>query len=81
MKSVWNRLSTGGRVVFLFSIVAAGAAVVLTARRDLASREASAIRGDPEIWRRVTLFPGGATAYLVAGRRQGSSDTPARDTA
>lgn len=69
MKSLWKNLGTGGRIALLVGLALAVVALVLTARRDLNTRDPATIRGNPEVWQRVTRFPGGAAAYLVAGRR------------
>lgn len=69
MKSLWKGLETRGRVALLLGLTAGAIALVLTARKDLKTRDPAAIRGDPELWQRVTHFPGGAAAYLIAGRR------------
>lgn len=71
MKSVWKCLGTRGRMALLFGLTVGAVALVLTARKDLSTRDPAAIRGDPEMWQRVTRFPGGAAAYLVTGRRAG----------
>lgn len=70
MRSMWRALSLPGRVALVVGLVVAGTAVVITARRDLAERDPATVRGDPDIWRRVTFMPGAAAAYLVAGRRR-----------
>lgn len=69
MKASWARLPPTGRVALLVGIAAAALTLVATARHDLARRNTASIRGNPEIWDKVTRLPGGATAYLVAGRR------------
>lgn len=45
------------------------ATLIATARRDLRARDSSWIRGNPKVWDKATRLPGGATAYLVGGRR------------
>lgn len=69
MKALWAKLPPAGRVALLAGMVAAGVTLVATARRDLARRDTDLIRGNPEVWDRVTRLPGGATAYLIAGRK------------
>lgn len=69
MKSLWERLGTRGRIALLLGLTAGAVALVLAARNDLNTRDPATIRGDPEVWQRVTHFPGGAAAYLIAGRR------------
>lgn len=69
MKALWAKLPPAGRVALLTGIVAIAVTLVAAARRDLASRDTASIRGNPEVWDRVTRLPGGATAYLVAGRK------------
>jgi hypothetical protein len=69
MRALWNRLSPSGRIALILGIAAGATALVLAARRDLRGRDPDAIRGDPELWDRMTRFPGGAAAYLIAGRR------------
>jgi hypothetical protein len=61
-----------GRLLLLVAGAAMGAILVVTARRDLARRDPAAVRGDPDVWRRVTYLPGPAAAYLIAGRRRTS---------
>lgn len=67
---MWKRIPMGGRVALLVGLVVAATMVVVTARRDLAERDPATVRGDPEVWRRVTYLPGAAVAYLMAGRRR-----------
>lgn len=69
MRALWNRLSPKGRVALIVSMAGVAASLIVTARRDLAQRDAATIRGDPRMWDKVTRLPGGATAYLVAGRK------------
>lgn len=69
MRGLWNTLSPTGRVALIVGILATAASLIVGARRDLATRDAAAIRGNPEVWDNVTRLPGGATAYLVAGRK------------
>jgi len=68
MKSLWSNLPTAGRVALVIGVAIGAAGLIATARRDLANRDPSAVRGNHEVWDRVTRFPGGATAYLVTGR-------------
>ena len=70
MKSLWIKLPTAARIVLVIGVAIGATGLIATARRDLASRDASAIRGNHELWDRVTRLPGGATAYLVAGRKR-----------
>lgn len=69
MKALWAKLPPVGRVALLAGMAAAAVILVATARRDLAKRDTASIRGNPEVWDRVTRLPGGATAYLIAGRK------------
>lgn len=69
MRTLWKKLPTAGRVGALFGAAITAATLVANARRDLAVRDSSSIRGNPTVWDRATRLPGGATAYLVAGRR------------
>jgi hypothetical protein len=69
MRTLWNKLSPAGRFTMIVCAVAGAAALVVTARRDLARRDPRSIRGNPELWNKVTRLPGGATAYLLAGRK------------
>jgi hypothetical protein len=69
MKTLWRRLPPAGRAALLIGAATAAATLVVTARRDLAGRDQSSIRGKPEVWDKVTRMPGGATAYLIAGRK------------
>ncbi|HSM44215.1 MAG TPA: hypothetical protein VK969_04275 [Acidimicrobiia bacterium] len=69
MKALWAKLPPTGRVAFLAGIAAAAVSLVATARHDLARRDTASIRGNREVWDRATRLPGGATAYLIAGRR------------
>lgn len=78
MRSLWNQLSPSGRIALILGIAAGAVTLVLTARKDLEARGTATIRGDREIWDRMTRFPGGAAAYLIAGRRhqRSAADTP-----
>jgi hypothetical protein len=69
VRTLWKKLPTSGRVALLIGVAITAATLIATARRDLAARDASSIRGNPEVWDKATRLPGGATAYLVAGRR------------
>jgi hypothetical protein len=69
MKALWAKLPPTGRVALLVGMAATAVTLVATARHDLARRDTASIRGNPEVWDKVTRLPGGATAYLVAGRR------------
>jgi hypothetical protein len=69
MRTLWNRLPTAGRIALLLGALIAATTPIAIARRDLAARDPSAVRGNPDIWDKVTRLPGGATAYLLAGRR------------
>ena len=69
MRTLWKKLPSAGRVALLIGAAIAVATLIATARRDLAARDSSAIRGNPKVWDKATRLPGGATAYLVAGRR------------
>lgn len=69
MRTLWKKLPTAGRVALLIGAAMTAATLIATARHDLAARDTSSIRGKPEIWDKATRLPGGATAYLVAGRR------------
>lgn len=69
MKSMWMKLSRGGKMALLLGVAAVAGTLILAARRDLAEREPSGMRGNPEVWDKVTRMPGGATAYLIAGRK------------
>lgn len=72
MRTLWKKLPTGGRVALLIGVAMTAVTLIATARRDLEARDPSSIRGNPEVWDKATRFPGGATAYLVAGRRPAS---------
>ena len=79
MKASWARLPPTGRIALLGGIAGAAVTLVATARHDLARRDMASIRGNPEVWDKVTRLPGGATAYLLAGRRPArlaTGDTP-----
>lgn len=69
MKSLWDKLPKAGRAALVIGGVAIAATLIVTARRDLARRDPRSIRGKPEVWDKVTRMPGGATAYLLAGRK------------
>jgi hypothetical protein len=69
MRTLWKKLPTAGKVALLIGATMTAATLIATARHDLATRDTSSIRGNPEIWDKATRLPGGATAYLVAGRR------------
>ena len=73
MKTVWKKLPGAAKVALLVGLATIAATLVVKARRDLAARDPSRIRGNPEVWDKVTRLPGGATAYLVAGRRPESN--------
>ena len=72
MRTLWKNLPTAGKAALLVGLAITAATLIVTARRDLAARHPSKIRGNPEVWDKATRLPGGATAYLVAGRRHGS---------
>jgi hypothetical protein len=69
VKRLWSGLGTPGRIALVLGLASSAIALVLTARNDLQDRDSAAIRGNPEVWKRVTRFPGGAAVYLIAGRR------------
>lgn len=70
MRPRWRQMTLGGRLISVsLGLVAAGL-LVGTARRDLRTRREVLIRGDRAVWSRLTWSPGGATAYLVFGRRR-----------
>ncbi|HEU4915585.1 MAG TPA: hypothetical protein VFV13_03395 [Acidimicrobiia bacterium] len=69
MRTLWKNLPTGGKAALLAGLAITAASLIATARRDLAARDPSSIRGNPEMWDTATRLPGGATVYLVAGRR------------
>jgi hypothetical protein len=69
MKPLWKKLPTAGKTTLLIGLAITAATLIITARRDLAARDPSKIRGNPEVWDKATRLPGGATAYLVAGRK------------
>lgn len=69
MKSMWTKLSTSGKAGVLLGLAGLAGMLIFAARRDLAARAPSETRGDPEVWDKVTRMPGGATAYLIAGRK------------
>jgi len=69
VKAFWNKLPSAGRATLLTVAGAAAVALIVTARHDLSRRDPASIRGNPEMWDKVTRLPGGATAYLFAGRR------------
>lgn len=70
MTTLWDRLSLPGRVVLILTLGTAALGLVLTARRDLHTRDPDLVRGNPDVWERVTIMPGGAAAYLGLGRRR-----------
>jgi hypothetical protein len=70
MRTLWKKLPTAGRAALLIAAAMTAATLIVTARRDLAARDSSTIRGNPKVWDKVTRLPGAATAYLVAGRRR-----------
>jgi hypothetical protein len=70
MKTPWDRLSIPGRIVLVLTLGTASLGLGLTARRDLHTRDPDLIRGNPDVWNRVTVMPGGAAAYLSLGRRR-----------
>jgi hypothetical protein len=72
MRTLWKKLPTAGRAALLIGAAMTAATLIVTASRDLAARDSSSIRGNPEVWDKATRLPGGATAYLVAGRRRSS---------
>jgi hypothetical protein len=72
MRTLWKKLPTAGRVALLIGVAITAVTLIATARRDLEARDSSSIRGNPEVWDKATRLPGGATAYLVAGRRSAS---------
>lgn len=61
-----NRRRKAGLILGLANTAAT---LIVTVRRDLATRDSSRIRSNPEVWDKATRLPGGATAYLVARRR------------
>lgn len=69
MKSIWSEFSTSGKAALLLGAAALAVAVVAAARRDLATRDPSTVRGNPDVWGRVTWMPGAAAAYLIGGRK------------
>lgn len=71
MKATWRGLSPIQRSLLILGTATAAACLSVAARRDLAGRDAAAVRGDPDVWDRVTYLPGGAAAYLAFGRRKG----------
>jgi hypothetical protein len=70
VKPLWDRLSTRGRVALILTLGTAALGLVVTARRDLHTRDRDLIRGNPDVWNRVTVMPGAAAAYLALGRRR-----------
>jgi len=70
VKTLWDRLSVPGRVVLVLTLGTAALGLVVTARRDLYARDPELVRGNPTVWNRVTVVPGGAAAYLSLGRRR-----------
>lgn len=69
MRTIWKKLPIAGKVLLLIGTAMTAATLIASARRDLAVRDPSSIRGNPEVWDKVTRLPGGAAVYLVAGRR------------
>jgi hypothetical protein len=60
-------------VVRLVIVAAAWAAIgtlLFFVQRDLERRPDAGIRGRKEVWRRATMLPPGAIAYLLFGRRR-----------
>ena len=72
MRSVWNKLPAKGKAGLLLGLAALAGVLILAARDDLAARSSSETSEDPEVWDKVATMPGGATAYLIGGRRQSS---------
>lgn len=69
MRTLWKKLPTAGKTALLVGLAITAATMIVTARRDLTARDPSRIRGNPVFWDKATRLPGGATAYLIAGRR------------
>lgn len=42
---------------------------IIAARRDLATRRRDQVRGNYDLWRRLTWLPGPSIAYLIAARK------------
>ena len=70
MKRSWDRLSLPARIAIVVAVGTAAITLVSAARRDLHTRNPGLIRGNPELWEKVTYMPGGAGAYLAIGRRR-----------
>lgn len=65
----WNELGTGERVGVV-ALAAVEMALTTWAGSDLASRDASQVRGPKWLWSAALLVqPVGPVAYLLAGRR------------
>jgi hypothetical protein len=76
VKTLWDRLSIPGRIILLLTLGTAALGLVVTARRDLHTRDPDLIRGNPDVWNRITVMPGGAAAYLSLGRRKHPQPDP-----
>jgi hypothetical protein len=70
VKRSWNQLSLPGRIALVVALGTAAITLVSAARRDLHTRNPGLIRGNPDVWEKVTYMPGGAGAYLTIGRRR-----------
>lgn len=70
MSATWKRLSTSGKVSLIGALLMVALGVISLARLDLATREQDQVRGRKDVWERMTMFPGGAAAYLIAGRKR-----------
>lgn len=65
----WSEMSTGERAGVI-ALAAVEVALTTWAGKDLASRDASEVRGPKLLWGAALLVqPVGPIAYLVAGRR------------
>lgn len=67
---LFARLSPVQRTAVITCAVGAAVATVVTARRDLATRDADDLRGRREVWNRVTYLPGAAVVYLLFARKR-----------
>lgn len=70
MSSPLQRLTKRQRILVFVGMAVAGIAAVAAARCDLRQRAPEDVRGNPEVWDRLTHMPGPSVAYLLFGRRR-----------
>lgn len=70
VRSPLSKLDRRLRVAVIAAMATGAVTAIRTARRDLASRATHEIRGNPQVWKRLTILPGPAIAYLLCGRRR-----------